>query len=124
MDIKRINMDGREFAFVCDWRGTRNGFAHDVTMMENWRTVAKATRHYINRTWENWDYQSAILDAIEAAMDEEKSWVTRKVKRYNGWEKLTAKRREAVDAALAENTNYAIYKKLYDECKGCHPAWS
>ena len=123
MEVKRINMDGREFAFICDWRGTRNGFAHDATMMENWRTVAKATRHYINRTWECWSYQSAILDAIKEAMDEEAKWIERKVKRENGWEKLTAKRREAVDAALAESEDYAIYKKLYDECKGYYPAW-
>lgn len=123
MEVKRINIDGREFAFICDWRSTRNGFAHDATMMEGWRTVAKATRHYLNRTWECWSYQSAILDAIGKAMDEEAKWVENNVKRDNGWEKLTAKRREAVAAALAESEDYAIYKKLRDECAGYYPAW-
>ena len=123
MEVKRIKIDGREFAFICDWRGTRSGFAHDVTMMENWRTAAKATAYYINRTWECWNYQTAILQAIQNAMDEEAKWVTRRVKRDNGWEKLTAKRKEAVDAALAESADYATYKKLYNECKGYYPAW-
>lgn len=123
MEVKRINIEGRDFAFICDWRNTRNGFAHDVTMMENWRTVAKASRYYLIRTWECWSYQSAILDAIGRAMDEEAKWVERKVKRENGWEKLTAKRREAVAAALAESNDWKTYKKLYDECKGYNPAW-
>lgn len=123
MEVKRIKIDGREFAFICDWRSTRNGFAHDVTMMENWNTVAKATRHYINRTWECWSYQSAILDAIQKAMDREVDWATRKVKRENGWTKLTAKRLEAFSAVLENNPDYVIYRKLYGECNNCCPAW-
>ena len=124
MEVKRMKMDGREFAFICDWHGTRNGFAHDVTMMENWRTLAKARLHYINRTWECWSYQSAILEAVDEVMTERAERMERKLKSENGWGKMTATRRETLRRHLELDSEYSTLQKLYKELKGHYPAWA
>ena len=125
-DIKRINIDGKNYTFFCQSRGTRNGFAHDCRMVDadEWQTVAKATRHYLNRTWECWDFQSVIEDALENAMNAERDWIKNCTKLRNGWDRLTAKRRAILEEAYKNSAELVRLEKLHKEIGGDHPAWA
>lgn len=123
-DVKRFEINGREFAFLCDSYSTRNGFAHRAKMFENWRKTGEAKRFYLNRTWECWDFQSVILDAISNAMSDVADDVKEDIKARNGWDKITAKRREAFTASLAENERYTLLKNLYEDVRKAHPSYA
>jgi len=44
---------------------TRNGFRHVAVLKVNGEEVDKSTAHYLNRTWESYEYESVIHDLIE-----------------------------------------------------------
>lgn len=53
---------------VCEWGKTRNGFKHTVTYLRDGNEVADAKVNYLNRTWESYEYETAIhklLDKME-----------------------------------------------------------
>lgn len=43
-----------------DSRKTRNGFKHVVEYLKGGSTVATKSVHYLNRTWESFEYETAI----------------------------------------------------------------
>lgn len=43
---------------------TRNGFRHIAKLYVDGKEVDKSTVHYLNRTWESYEYQSVIHDLI------------------------------------------------------------
>ena len=47
---------------------TRNGFNHKTSLFENEREIGNATCHYINRTWECYEYQTSMTRAVENAI--------------------------------------------------------
>lgn len=121
----RITINNHPFRFDCRSWGTRSGFAHgaELTDTGSWRRLAEHKVFYLNRTWECYNFQTAMLGAIDSAIDDERDEVMDKLKRENGWAKITEKRREALDKALAEDEYMATLKALYDEVKKVHPAW-
>lgn len=44
---------------------TRNGFRHRVTLLIDGSPVDEVTVHYLNRTWESYEYESAINKLID-----------------------------------------------------------
>ena len=70
MKLVKIECCAHDVMFVCEFRNTRHGFAHDVTMFVDGREQSKATCHYLNRTWERWNYQSACISAARKLKDE------------------------------------------------------
>ena len=49
---------------VCESQGTRYGFRHLAYLMINGNEVDKAKMCYYNRTWENFEFQSVLLELI------------------------------------------------------------
>ena len=121
----RITINNHPFRFDCRSWGTRSGFAHGVELIETgtWWRLSEAKCFYLNRTWECYNFQSAMLGAIENAKSAEIDREKDRLFRLNGWERMTAKRREALDKALEENELFTTLKALYAEVKKCHPAW-
>lgn len=123
--VKTITVDGKRFEFVCHSWGTRSGFAHGAEMidMENYTIMAKAKRFYLNRTWECWDFQSAILDAIEKAKGYREEAIKDRMKEVNGWKKMNGERWAKLHQALGIDPEFSTLTKLYNEVKGNRPAW-
>lgn len=60
---KEIN--GVKFTLVCESWNTRNSWGHEVTLYKNDTfKVGRAKIRYYNRTWESYQYQSAIKNVI------------------------------------------------------------
>ena len=64
MRIFKTSVLDREFEFVCDSRSTRNGFAHDVVLLVDGVEYARDSSFYINRTWESFPFQCAMLRVV------------------------------------------------------------
>lgn len=52
---------GKEISFVCRWEKTRTGFRHCVETEDG----IKKNASYLNRTWECYQYQTALHRCIE-----------------------------------------------------------
>lgn len=68
-------VNGKEYTFFAWSTQTRNGFCHTVEAWCNYERVGTLTKQsYINRTWERFDYETALCRAIDkcAAADRKK----------------------------------------------------
>lgn len=76
--IFRVN-DKTEIQAVSE--STRNGFRHTAKLYVNGQEVDKSTAHYLNRTWESYEYESVINNLIDKTSyipKEEKETVKKK----------------------------------------------
>ena len=70
MEIKKVVVGEDEYIFVNTSRSTRNGFAHDTVLTKNGFEIGRHTVHYINRTWESYQYQTVMGSLIWNIIDE------------------------------------------------------
>ena len=114
MEIKKLNIEGREVEFVNSWRGTRSGFAHDTNLFINGVHRAEATCHYLNRTWECYTYQTVMKKAIYNLIEWEENYIRDNFKAEKGYKKLTAKRAEELEQVFKENEELKFYRAIYN----------
>lgn len=73
MATKRYNqqrfaatVNGNEYEFMAWTTSTRCGFCHTVEIWCGYRTIGTRTKcSYYNRTWERFDYETALKSAIK-----------------------------------------------------------
>jgi len=105
MEIIKSTINDKEYQFICESRSTRSGFAHDVTMFVNGSLRAKNSAFYLNRTWECWRYQSAVLGALYNAKKEQLDIMKQNFMYMAGIKRMTAKRRAQFEE-IAKNDPY------------------
>lgn len=104
MQIFKTTHNGNEYEFICEFGNTRNGFKHECRLFVNDRFETSATCQYYNRTWESYDYQSVMLRAVGILMEQHESFLKHCFKSENGYEKMTAKRKEEFGKILAADS--------------------
>lgn len=62
----RLDSDNSFWDFCCEDKETRGGFKHVCTVYKDGAQVATVARHYINRTWEVFTFQSVLRKAALA----------------------------------------------------------
>lgn len=116
MYISKIDHNGNEYEFICEWKNTRNGFKHECRLFVNGNFETVATFNYLNRTWESYQYQSVMLRAVSILLDEYTEFLKRAFKNDRGYDKMTKKRNEEFQALLDADEKVAeflaIKKKL------------
>lgn len=117
MELRKFEIDGREVEFVNQFRGTRNGFAHDTAMFVDGHKVTEATCHYINRTWEAYTYQSVMLNAVYNRIEELKQYAKDRFMEARGYKKLTADRKAKFEEECKQNAEIAFYEAVREELK-------
>ena len=72
MKTKRYNsktfvftVNGEEVRFYCETTRTRNGFCHHVFANGGGKYYEHSRLSYLNRTWESFEYETALLHAID-----------------------------------------------------------
>ncbi|HUS51173.1 MAG TPA: hypothetical protein VMZ91_13480 [Candidatus Paceibacterota bacterium] len=50
---------------VCKWEKARDGFRHRATLFINGQEKESTTTHYINRTWESYEFQSVMQKLVD-----------------------------------------------------------
>lgn len=82
MQLFKIN---KKISIACESSSTRNGFKHEAVLLLNGREMDRAKCNYINRTWEQFTYQSVLNKLVEKTdmLDEkEKKLATKVIKSY------------------------------------------
>ena len=113
MEIKKINVNGREVEFVNRSRDTRHGFAHDTTMFVNGHEVAEDTCHYLNRTWECYRYQTVMKCAVDKHLKALKNELKAEYLDKHGYKKMTVSRNGEFAKELAEDPEILFYTEVY-----------
>lgn len=113
MTIRKIKVNGNEYQFVNSSRNTRSGFAHDTTLFKNDYEVADYSCHYLNRTWECYQYQTVMQRCISEEIDREYNRFIDNYKYKNNIKRLTLIKR--VEAEQEFNTLAEIkeLRKVY-----------
>ena len=112
MKIVKMNVMGKEIMFVCQFRNTRNGFAHDAHMFINGLELSDATCHYLNRTWESWNYQSVCLECCSNRIKFLEGRLKDDYKRNRGISRMTAKHTEALSEIIKTDKDIALLKAI------------
>lgn len=100
--IKSYKIGDNTYMFICRFRSTRNGFAHDCELIKNTSShLSKATCHYINRTWERYTYQSVMIHAIKQKLEDYATAAREQFKREHNLSRITAKRKPELEAFIA-----------------------
>ena len=98
---KEIN--GVKFTLVCESWSTRSSWGHEVTLYKNdYAKIGRAKIRYYNRTWESYQYQSAIKAAAK------KAFLT-----LHNYKVMTKNRAAEFAKYLAQVPEYTIYNELY-----------
>ena len=109
---KEIN--GVKFTLVCESWSTRNSWGHEVTLYRNdYEKIGRAKIRYYNRTWESYQYQSAIKSVIYEAIAKIKAAAKIAFKELHHYKVLTKKRAAEFTEFLAKDPDYTIYNELY-----------
>lgn len=69
MAYTTTKINGTEYAIIADFQDCRDGFNHIAKIYMGHACIGYAKRHYINRTWECFRYQSAVQAAIYDAIN-------------------------------------------------------
>lgn len=92
--------NGNIYTFYCDSRDTRHGFKHVCELYVNGYHDADGVCYYLNRTWESYQYQSVMFDAIDSLIDRHKNRLMEQFKDEHDYSRMTAKRREEFEKVL------------------------
>lgn len=81
--------------FKNTYKSTRGGFSHTSELFsESGDLLATGVCHYINRTWEEYAFQSSMRKAVSVAIDIE----IQRQKRLMGIKRLTSEKRDEIIA--------------------------
>ena len=109
---KEIN--GVKFTLVCESWCTRNSWGHEVTLYRNnYAKIVRAKIRYYTRTWESYQYQTAIKSVIYEAIAKIKAAAKIAFKELHNYKVLTKKRAAEFTKYLANDPEFAIYNELY-----------
>lgn len=120
MKIFKYEENGHTLELVCSHRNTRGGFAHDCTLLVDDRDECSRSRHYTNRTWERYAYQSVILDTLGTHADGLESMMRERFKDAHGYKRMNPARETEFEAfaeeqggRLAENLRTVRHAREY-----------
>lgn len=103
-----------EFTFVNEFIETRNGFKHHTDLYFENELVNSKTMYYIGRTWECYEFQKSMYNAVlnekNAQLEINKTFF----KRLKGYKKLTTSRQLEFEKYLNEETNLNILDLLLE----------
>lgn len=111
---KTINYKNHEylFSFVNESKNTRNGFSHNTHLFLNDHYLESGKINYINRTWESYQYQTSMYQAVKnylnAIIERYKRWFLEK----NNYKRMTKERKKEFDASLNNKTNIQVLRML------------
>lgn len=101
------------YTFVCEFVDCRDGFSHVCELRKNGRTINSNRVHYLNRTWECYRYQSAMLGCVRNELNYIESKGIEEYKEVNGIKRLVGKKREEVIEATQNSKEYKEMELLY-----------
>lgn len=106
---------GKDIVFLNTARSTRSGFAHDSTLIVNGCRRGEYTAHYLNRTWEWYRFQTAMLGAIDSALDRELNRIRDNYKYENNLKRITNTHKEKLLDLYDQDQEVQTLRMIRDE---------
>lgn len=107
-------INGVKFTLVCESWSARNSWGHKVILYKNDSVIVGTTRiRYYNRTWESFQYQSAIKNVIYNVIREIKAAAKQAFLNLHNYKILTKKRAAEFVEYLAKDSEYNTYNELF-----------
>lgn len=108
---KKIN--GVKFTFVCECWNTSTSWGHKVTLYRNENVIIGSVKiRYYNRTWERYQFQSAIKNVIFETIERITGEAKAVFKNLHNYKILTKKRTAEFVYYLSLNSEYKLYNEL------------
>lgn len=102
METRTINVNGKDYTFICNYRSNRSGFVHECELHIG-AQVFESKCQYYNRTWECYRFQSVMFSALYNY----KEYVTKLLKENFldecGYKRMTPKLKVDFEHLCAEN---------------------
>ena len=117
MELKKMNVDGREVEFVNQSTGTRNGFKHVSTCFVDGVEIGTHTSHYLNRTWECYPFQTSMRGVINDKLETHIESLKYKFKYNNNYKNMTPKRNEEFQKIIDTDEQIIFYRKVKEMLK-------
>lgn len=113
--IRRFNTTNHKYEFHCESIGTRSGFKHVVEMYKDEYpySIAEATVHYINRTWECHQFDTAIHRCIGKLILDREEMLRNNFKHENGYKVLTSTRKNELKKVVEADEKMKELNELY-----------
>ena len=108
---KEIN--GVKFTLICESWKNRTSWGHKVSLYKNDVFVGSEKVRYYNRTWETYQYRTAIQCVIGNVIYELKELAKTAFKQLHGYKVLTKKRAAEFAEYLTRDHTYIMYDELY-----------
>lgn len=97
----------KNYKIVAESWETYKSWGHKATLFKGDNELTNSRVRYLNRTWECYQYQSVILDAIYEAIKRRQTRLVDDYKTYNNVVRMTKRRKEDLfnnDVWLSELT--------------------
>ena len=107
--MKTIN--GNVYVFHNEMPYCRDGFTHKSTLLRNGNVISEARAHYINRTWEVYQFQTSMRSAVQQEIDLQLRELIDHYKRENGKSRVSQAKK---DELAASTPLMSELKELYD----------
>ena len=103
-----IKINGNTYDFENESFSNSRNWGHKTRLYKNSHLVSEAKRIYLNRTWEVYQYQSCMRDAVYKLITEAETKAIERYKSSNNIKRLSKERREKV-LAECKNENKELY---------------
>lgn len=103
-------INGINYSVLGESWGTRAAWGHNAYLLRNGEEISRARVHYYNRTWEEYQYQSAGCEAVQNAMDELAGRLLDAYRERTGRKRLSADLKKGI---LEASAKYQELKQVY-----------
>lgn len=112
-----IKFEYFQYKAYCKHIDTRNGFKHDVYMSDG-VTGLRISVHYINRTWETYTFETALLKAAGELKQNCTDRIKAAYMTETGAKRITSTRqKEELQKHITDNEEYQSIQALEDAIK-------
>lgn len=119
MTVRKINVNGKEYEFVNNSRSNRSGFVHESTLLVNGVEKDTIKCQYYNRTWECYQYQSAMQSLMYQLKNRRYDKLKAEYKAKNNVKRMTAKHNEIFDVIIKDDPLMNEYNAVKKELEHC-----
>lgn len=68
-ETKSFDVNGNHYVFVNQYYEPYDGFNHKSKLFVNDKFLVEHTVHYLNRTWESYEFQTSMLGAVRKMLE-------------------------------------------------------
>ena len=108
---KKINKN--KYTFINEGWSNSNGWGHRSVLFKNNYQIAENKIRYINRTWEQYEFQSCMQGCVYPLIENRKSELKERFKEEKNITKLTQKYEKEFNKYLKQDSELKELEKLY-----------